>query len=146
MEEVKYSKQSNCVYHCHYHIVIVTKYRKKIFNAGVYGFFKKRLIEIHEHYPQIYFIEQNHDRDHIHLLVSIPPKVSVGSVVRIIKSNTARDLKKQYPFLKKCYFGTQSVWSDGYFVSTVGVNEAVIQRYIEYQGREDLGQAWLDLK
>ena len=73
-------------------------------------------------------------------------KMSVGSVVRIIKSNTARDLKKQYPFLKKCYFGTQSVWSDGYFVSTVGVNEAVIQRYIEYQGREDLGQAWLDLK
>ncbi|MBQ9035426.1 MAG: IS200/IS605 family transposase, partial [Alphaproteobacteria bacterium] len=72
---MKYSKQSNCVYHCHYHIVIVTKYRKKIFNAGVYGFFKKRLIEIHEHYPQIYFIEQNHDRDHIHLLVSIPPKM-----------------------------------------------------------------------
>ncbi|MBQ9035202.1 MAG: transposase [Alphaproteobacteria bacterium] len=51
-------------------------------------------------------MEQNHDRDHIHLLVSIPPKMSVGSVVRIIKSNTARDLKKQYPFLKKCYFGT----------------------------------------
>ncbi len=146
MEEVKYSKQGNCVYYCHYHIVIVTKYRKKIFNAGVYEFFKKRLIEIHEHYPQIYFIEQNYDRDYIHLLVSIPPKMSVGSVVRIIKSNTARDLKKQYPFLKKCYFGTQSVWSDGYFVSNVGVNEAVIQRYIEYQGREDLGQAWLDLK
>lgn len=72
--------------------------------------------------------------------------MSVGSVVRVIKSNTARDLRKQYPFLKKCYFGTQSVWSDGYFVSTVGVNEAVIQRYIEYQGREDLGQAWPDLK
>ena len=72
--------------------------------------------------------------------------MSVGSVVRIIKSNTARDLKKHYPFLKKCYFGTQIVWSDGYFVSIVGVNEAVIQRYIEYQGREDLGQAWLDLK
>ena len=75
------------MYHCHYHIVIVTKYRKKIFNAGVYGFFKKRLGEIHEHYPQIEFIEQNHDKDHIHLLVSIPPKMSVGSVVRIIKSN-----------------------------------------------------------
>ena len=71
--------------------------------------------------------------DHIHMLVSIPPKMSVGSIVRIIKSNTARDFKKQYSFLKKCYFGTQSVWLDGHFVSTVGVNEAVIQRYIEYQ-------------
>ena len=146
MEQVIYRKQSNCVYHCHYHIVIVTKYRKKIFNAGVYGFFKKRLGAIHEHYPQIEFIEQNHDKDHIHLLVSIPPKMSVGSVVRIIKSNTVRDLKKTYPFLKKCYFGTESVWSDGYFVSTVGINEAVIQRYIEHQGREDMGQAWLELK
>lgn len=91
------------------------------------------------------YLEQNHDKDLIHLLVSIPPKMSVGSVVRIIKSNTAKDLKKAFPFLKKCYFGTQSVWSDGYFVSTVGVNEAVIQRYIEYQGREDFGQAELDL-
>ena len=72
--------------------------------------------------------------------------MSVGSVVRIIKSNTSRDLKKVYPFLKKCYFGTDSIWSDGYFVSTVGVNEAVIQRYIEHQGREDMGQAWLELK
>ncbi len=145
MTEIKYSRQSNCVYYCHYHIVIATKYRYKIFNAGVYEFFKKRLEEIRQHYPEIYFIEQNHDKDHIHLLVSIPPKMSVGSVVRIIKSNTAKDLKKAFPFLKKCYFGTQSVWSDGYFVSTVGVNEAVIQRYIEYQGREDFGQAELDL-
>ncbi len=143
MEEVKYSKQSNGVYHCHYHIVIVTKYRKKIFNAGVYGFFKKRLIENSRTLPTNIL---HRTKLRIHLLVSIPPKMSVGSVVRIIKSNTDRDLKKQYPFLKKCYFGTQSVWSDGYFVSTVGVNEAVIQRYIEYQGCEDLGQAWLDLK
>ena len=114
--------------------------------CGRIWIFKKRLGEIHELYPQIEFIEQNHDKDHIHLLVSISPKMSVGSVVRIIKSNTARDLKKVYPFLKKCYFGTESVWSDGYFVSTVGVNEAVIQRYIEHQGREDMGQAWLELK
>ncbi len=50
-------------------------------------------------------------------------------------------MKKSYPFFKKCYFGTESVWSDGYFVSTVGINEAVVQRYIEQQGREDMGQA-----
>ena len=100
-----------------------------------------RLGEIREHYPQIEFIGQNRDKDHIHLQVSISPKISVGSVVRIIKSDTARDMKKSYPFFKKCYFGTESVWSDGYFVSTVGINEAVVQRYIEQQGREDMGQA-----
>ena len=83
----------------------MTKCRKKIFNADLYGFFKKRLGEIREHYPQIEFIGQNRDKDHIHLQVSISPKISVGSVVRIIKSDTARDMKKSYPFFKKCYFG-----------------------------------------
>ena len=103
-------------------------------------------MEIGKHYPQVEIIEQNHDRNHVHLLVSIPPKMSVGSVVRIIKSNMARDLKVHFPFLKKCYYGTESVWSDGYFVSTVGVNEAVIQKYIEMQGQEDLGQMKFVLK
>ena len=72
--------------------------------------------------------------------------MSVGSVVRIIKSNMARDLKAHFPFLKKCYYGRESVWSDGYFVSTVGVNEAVVQKYIEMQGQEDLGQMKFVLK
>ncbi len=146
MKEVEYRQQTNCIYHCHYHLVVVTKYRKKIFNADVYSYFKKRLMEVEKHYPQIEILEQNHDKDHIHLLVSIPPKMSVGSVVRLIKSNTARDLRAHYPFLKKCYFGTAGVWFDGYFVSAVGVNEAAIKRYIEYQGQLDMGQAKLALK
>ena len=145
MSKSEYRKQSNCVYHCVYHLVFPTKYRKKIFNAGVYAFFKKRIEEVRKHYPQIEILEHNHDRDHVHLLVQIPPKMSVGSVVRILKSNMSRDLKQHFPFLKKCYFGTESVWSDGYFVSTVGINEAVIKRYIEHQGKEDCGQAKLDL-
>ena len=130
MEKLIYRQQSNCVYHCHYHLVIVAKYRKKIFNAGVYAFFKKRVMEVQKHYPQIEILEQNHDRDQIHLLLSIPPKMRVGSAVRIIKSNTAKDLKTHFPFLKRCYLGTERVWSGGYFVSTVGTNEALIKRYI----------------
>ena len=91
-----------------------------------------------EHYPLIVILEENHDRDHIHLLVSIPPSMAVGSVVRIIKSNLARDMKKEFPFLKKCYYGTDGIWSDGYFVSTVGINEEQIRKYIDMQGKEDL--------
>jgi len=59
---------------------------------------------------------------------------------RIIKSNTSRYLKKKFPFLKKDYWGRDGVWSDGYFVSTVGVNKEVIRNYIEQQGQEDSGQ------
>ena len=67
-----------------------------------------------------------------------------GKVVGILKSNTARDMKKKFPFLREVYWGTESIWSGGYFVSTVGVNEDVIRRYIEMQGREDVGQAKLE--
>ena len=143
---MSYKKQSNCVYLCHYHLVLATKYRRKIINEGVSEFLRNRLREVEEHHPEIEIMEYNHDKDHIHILMSVPPKMSVGDVVRIIKTNTARKLKVEFPFLKKVYWGTDSIWSGSYFVSTVGVSEAVIRRYIEYQGQEDCGQAKLELE
>jgi len=72
-------------------------------------------------------------------LVSIPPKLAVGSVVRLIKTNTARAMKQKFPFLKEVYWGA-GFWSDGYFVSTVGLQESTIRKYIQKQGQEDSGQ------
>ena len=138
-------RQSNCVYHCNYHLVIATKYRRKIFNDGVHEYMRACLSEIGEWYPEISILEINHDVDHVHMLISIPPKMSVGEVVRIIKINTTRHLKKQFPFISKVYHGSKGIWSDGYFVSTVGVNESVIRKYIEHQGKEDSAQAKLEL-
>ena len=138
-------KQSNCTYHCVYHIVLVTKYRRKIFNDGIHVYMKERLKALNKYYPELEIECINHDKDHIHLMIWIPPKMSVGQVVRILKSNTARNLKQKFPFLKEVYFGTESIWSGGYFVSTVGVNDDVIRKYIEKQGREDSGQAKLAL-
>ncbi|MEZ5690375.1 MAG: IS200/IS605 family transposase [Rickettsiales bacterium] len=143
---MSYRKQNNCIYLCHYHLVFATKYRRKIINEGVSEFLRNRLYEITEHYPEIDIMEYNDDKDHIHILVSIPPKMSVGDVVRIIKTNTARKIKVKFPFLKKVYWGTDSIWSGSYFVSTVGINEKIIQRYIEKQGQEDCGQAKLELE
>lgn len=136
---------SHCTYLCDYHIVLVTKYRRKIFNEGIFAYMETKLDEIREHYPLIDSKTVNHDSDHIHLLISIPPTMAVGSAVRIIKSNTSGSLKQKFPFIKKVYWGTDGVWSDGYFVSTVGINEEVIKRYIEQQGREDAGQAVLEI-
>ena len=143
MEE--YRRQSNCVYQCNYHLVLVTKYRRKVINDGIFEYIKERLKAMNEYHPEVDILEINHDKDHIHMLVSIPPKMSVGKVVRLLKSNTARDLKKKFEFLKEVYWGTDSIWSGGYFVSTVGVNEKVIRRYIQMQGEEDAGQAKLEL-
>lgn len=131
---------AHCVYECDYHIVIVTKYRKKIFNEGIFAYFKIKLAEVTEHYPLIRIKEVNHDEDHIHFLVSIPPTLTVGKVVGIIKQNTAKNLKQKFPFLKDVYWGTDAVWSEGYFVSTVGINDMIIKKYIENQGKKDSGQ------
>jgi putative transposase len=142
---MEYKRGSHYVYYCDYHLIFVTKYRRKIFNEGVFAYFDKRLLEVKKQHPQIEFKEVNHDKDHIHMLVSIPPTMSVGKVVRLIKSNTAKDLKQKFPVLKEIYWGTESVWSAGYFVSTVGVNEKIVQEYIQRQGEEDSGQAKLEL-
>ena len=98
-----------------------------------------------EHYPLIKIKEVNHDRDHIDMLVSIPPTMAVGKAVGIIKQNTARNLKQKFPFLKEVYWGTEAVWSEGYFASTVGVNNKVITAYIENQGKKDTGQTMFEM-
>ena len=139
---MKLTRLSHCVYHCEYHLVLVTKYRKAIFNPGIFAYFDIKLAEVTEHYPLIKFEKVNHDKDHIHLLLSIPPTTSVGKVVGIIKANTARALKQKFPFLKEVYWGTDAIWSEGYFVSSVGINEDIIKKYIQEQGEKDSGQTF----
>ena len=142
---MEFTHLSHCVYYCDYHVVMVTKYRKGIFNEGIFAYVEKKLAEITEHYPLIKFGAVNHDKDHVHFLVSIPPTMTVGKVIGIIKQNTSRELKQKFPFLKQVYWGTDAVWSEGYFVSTVGIDESVIQRYIEEQGKKDAGQTKFEL-
>ena len=136
---------SHCVYFCDYHIVIVTKYRKGIFNEGIFAYLKLKLAEITEHYPLVKIKKVNHDVDHLHLLISIPPTMSVGKAVGLIKQNTSRELKQKFPFIKQVYWGTEAVWSEGYFVTSVGVDEEVIKKYIEEQGRKDSGQTKFEI-
>ena len=133
------------VWYCQYHVVLPTKYRRKVLNGGICAYLQQKVREVEEHYPQIEVEEFNHDEDHIHLLICIPPQMGVGSAIRILKSNMSKGLKESFPHLKKVYWGTDGIWSEGYFVSTVGINEATIRRYITLQGQQDSGQAQLEL-
>jgi putative transposase len=78
-------------------------------------------------------------------MVSIPPRISVSEAVRIIKCNTAKKMKEKFEYLQKIYYGDDGIWSDGYMVSTIGINEHTIKKYIEKQGREDSGQTEFEL-
>ena len=141
-----YKKQGHCVYYAKYHIVLSTRYRRKVLKSGMGEYLKIRLKEIQRNYPEIEIIKAETDVDHLHVLVSIAPKIAVSEVVRIIKSNTGKAMRKKYKFLDYVYYGRGGIWSAGYFVSTAGINEEVIKNYIEHQGREDRGQAQLEIK
>ena len=80
------------------------------------------------------------DSDHIHLVMEIPPTYAISSVMAELKSRSASHLRKTFPWRAKGYWKETIVWSPGYFVSSVGTDEAPIRHYVEYQGRQDGGQ------
>ena len=135
---MKYRRMDHAVFYCDYHLVWPTKFRRKVLNDGVRDFLIQWAKDFEDHRPDIIIKTINTDVDHIHLHVSISPSNSVGSIVRLIKSNSAKAMNQKFPFLRKTYWGTRSVWPAGYFCSTVGVNEETIRRYIENQGKEGL--------
>ena len=91
-------------------------------------------------------IQQSQIReDHLHLVTSIPPKFSVSSIVGKIKANTSRHVRKHFPWIKEVYWRTE-FWSPGFFSSTVGIDEEVIRRYVEFQEKLDKGEIQLSLK
>ena len=126
-----------------YHIVWIPRYRFKVLVDGVDKYLMIKLDEVRKWYPDIEYVERNIRPDHVHIVVSFPPKYSVARVVNILKSNTSKGLKDKFDFLKKRYWGREGIWSVGYFVSTVGLDEDMIRRYVKYQEQEDLGQAKL---
>ena len=84
-------------------------------------------------------------KDHIHLVIIIPPKYGCSDVIICLKSESASKLRKKFQWLEKVFWKENIVWSPGFFLSTVGVNEKVIRQYVRWQGRQDSGQAQLKL-
>lgn len=132
-------------YKTEYHIVWIPKYRRRILNPGLAGYLKKVFPQILKTLPGVEIIEKNIQADHIHIVIIISPKYAVCDVVRYIKSRSSFFLRKKFQWLKKVYWKENVVWSPGYFVSTVGLNEAAIIRYVKFQQEQDLGQAQLVL-
>jgi len=133
------------IYRTEYHVVWIPKYRKNILNPGIKSYLEKAFPGILRKLPGVEILEQNIQRDHIHMVMVIPPKYSVSVVMGIIKGRTASLIRRKYTWLDKVYSLENCVWSPGYFVSTVGLNEYSVMNYVKYQQSQDLGQAKLDL-
>ena len=138
---MKLHKQAHTVYKTQYHIVWVTRYRRKILVKGIEAYFKAALKEVRESFPDWFIEEIGTDKDHVHVYMVIPPKYAVSKVVEVLKSISSKRMKEKFPhFLKKVYWDGGGIWSRGFFVSTAGINEDVIRKYVKYQGQEDSAQ------
>ena len=140
---MKFRKSSHAIYETEYHLVWISRYRRKVFVRGVKEYGEKLLAQIPELDPDIEVVKLNVHVDHVHMVVVIPPKYAVARVVQYIKSRSAKALKAKFPFLKKVYFSRGGIWSRGYCVSCIGLNEKEILAYVEHQEKEDKGQLQL---
>lgn len=130
-----YNKLKHTTSECKYHLVWIPKYRKKI----IYGQLRKNLGEILKELAlqkKSKIIEEHLMGDHVHILISIPPKYSVSQVVGYIKGKSAIHIARTYAGRRHNFVG-QIFWARGYFVSTVGRNEEIVKKYIKKQEEAD---------
>ena len=132
----KYRKLSRVVYHHLFHIVWTPKYRFKVLRGDVKDFLEQILRQLCE-WKRVEIEELNIQIDHIHIILNVPPKLSISDLIGVLKGKTAIKLFKTYPhFKKKLYWGNH-FWSKGYFSSTIGLDEEMIKRYVKYQEKEE---------
>lgn len=126
-----YQRSAHAMYRCEYHFVWVPKYRYKV----LIGDIKKRLQEILTELCEwlgVTIIQGSIQKDHVHMYLSVPPKYSPAHVMKILKGRSAEYLRREYPELKKKYWGLH-IWARGYFVSTVGIDREIIRNYVKHQ-------------
>ena len=120
---------------CKYHIVFIPKYRRKV----LFGELRRELGEVFHRLARQKesLIEEGHlMNDHVHMMISIPPKYAVAQVIGYIKGKSAIHIARNYSGRKRNYVG-QHFWARGYFASTVGRDEEIIRAYIKHQEQED---------
>ena len=87
-------------------------------------------------YPTLHLRAVNADKDHVHIQMEIPPNIAVSKVVQKLKVETSKNIKKRFKFVREMYL-ERGVWAVGFFSSTLGLNDEMIERYIAYQGRQN---------
>ncbi len=132
----KFKKLSHVIYRCTYHMVWTPKYRFRILE----GIVKEQVsqdIEMLLEWKSCELIEMNIQIDHIHLIVSVPPKMSISELMGILKGKTAIKIFKSYPQLKKKPYWGNHFWARGYCVDTIGLDKDKIKKYVKYQEEQE---------
>jgi len=140
---MRFRSSAHAKYHTEYHIVWTPRYRRNLFVKGVGKYLESVLMNVEGLDEDIEVIKVNVQIDHIHMVAIIPPRLSVSSAVQYMKAQSAKKLRERFEFIRKA-IKRGGTWSRGYCVSTVGMNEEMILRYVEHQEKEDKGQLMLE--
>ena len=132
----RFRRLSHAIWHCQYHLVWVPKYRYRILKGEV----KREVstcIQVFSGQKGCDVVELNVQPDHVHLIVMIPPKVSISDYMGMIKGRTAIRVFKQFPYLRQRPYWGNHFWAPGYCVDTVGLDAEMILKYVQYQERRE---------
>ena len=132
----RFKKLSHAIWHCQYHIVWVPKYRYRILQGHV-AYEVERCIRLFSSQNACEIQELNIQIDHVHVIVMIPPKLSVSDFLGIVKGRTAIRIFKQFKQLKQRPYWGNHFWAPGYCVDSIGLNEEMIRLYVQYQERKE---------
>ncbi|MEW8288267.1 MAG: IS200/IS605 family transposase [Candidatus Thiodiazotropha endolucinida] len=141
----RFEKLTHVLWHCQYHIVWVPKYRYRVLKR-VIGQEVHNSIEVFCSQLRCRVVELSVQPDHVHLLVRVPPKVSISKLMGVVKGRTALRLFTRYPYLRKRPYWGNHFWAKGYCVDTVGVDAEIIRKYVKYQEKQELRQQEMDLR
>jgi putative transposase len=132
----RFRKLSHSLYECKYHIVFCPKYRYRIFKEVIGETVRQLVYQLCKQKEQIEVLELNVQPDHVHLVVSIPPKYSVSEFMGYLKGKMALRLFQQYESQGRRYWG-RHLWARGYCVSTIGLDEEKIRKYVQWQEKQE---------
>ena len=132
----RFKKLSHTIYECKYHIVFCPKYRFKILKDEIAEYSRQQLYFLCKQKDLVEILELNIQEDHVHLVIEIPPKYSVSSIIGFLKGKLSIRLFHHYERIGKQYWG-RHFWSRGYCVSTVGLDEEQIRKYVKWQEKKE---------
>ena len=140
----RFRKRSHTIWHCQYHIVWVPKYRYRVLRGPI-GVAVDESIQAICGYAGAEVVEMNVQEDHVHLIVMVPPKVSISDLMGRVKGQTSIKIFKQFRHLRKKPYWGNHFWSKGYCVDTVGLDAEMIRRYVKFQEKKDRYEEQLTL-
>ena len=132
----RFKRLSHTLYECKYHIVFCPKYRYRILKDEVGEYTKQQIYRLCQQKDKVAVLELNVQPDHVHLVVSIPPKYAVLEFMGYLKGKLALRMFQKYEHLGRRYWG-RHLWSRGYCVSTVGLDEEKIRKYVKWQEKRE---------